>query len=910
MDESALDGYTLSFINGEGIHYGTIYMKNTENTSKKVSVDKKWFGMEGEITTWPTGVVLNVQLMKRAADGTVAAVMDPAFYSSPENTANLTWSNPLQLSASTPRATWKYLDDLQTGESYEVHEVSVEYGGSTYSVTDGKVTVNGVTYQVFNGTVVNKKATVTNAAQTNVNVTKTWDLPAGENVSFEKPDNAVVASGYLSGDTVTVPKTALVIGVQLHRQGHDGNGDPVANSDFDLSNPAEAKYGEVKQLFSAATPTAGGRYTGIFADAANWGGTWQNLPTASVDANGVTTTYTYSVEEVLVTVPANIMHNGSNGQVNILEHFLVTSDAATTPGTTAITNKLVPNYYLDVTKVWKDANDNPITGEPIEFQLLRRVSAGGASGSGGATPGDDAIVEIYNLWARETPLWSSNVYNDSSHNNIHIKVGDEVEITWPVWIGTSDVVWNGCDAHSISYNNNSAIGILHFVVTSANVKIYANTSAPGAVTVERIQAYTPAYHDEVLQISALGDYEPDSTGTATFTLNAANNWSMRFMYLPLTGVENGSTVNYTYSVQEVSPNVAGLSGTDSNGNAFTVSYSGAPYDPAPASPGGNPQSGAITITNQYKQVKVNPVDLNIHKKKEGNNGYEDAPGIQFTLRVKKADGTVGAIVATGTTDANGKLTLNIPVSAMEGTKTFILYEDNRPTGYISDSPWEVTATGTASESGGITTYNWAITSVTGKSGTPLSPASLYYTILNPSDKADLKIVKIDETTRAATPTRLPGAEFTLYKWNGLAYAVVNSTIVTNADGEAVFEVEEYGEYMLVESKSPSGYNPMKGPVYFNVTHDWVNDQSVLTRYAQPCDFSGVRTVIAGDTETINVTYTQAASGNPATFTIGNTPGVELPATGGPGTAVYTVSGLSLMAVSLWLLLRRRKEQTR
>ena len=40
-----------------------------------------------------------------------------------------------------------------------------------------------------------------------------------------------------------------------------------------------------------------------------------------------------------------------------------------------------------------------------------------------------------------------------------------------------------------------------------------------------------------------------------------------------------------------------------------------------------------------------------------------------------------------------------------------------------------------------------------------------------------------------------------------------------------------------------------------------------------------------------------------TFTIENEPGIELPATGGPGTAVYTVSGLSVMAAALWLIMR-------
>ena len=37
------------------------------------------------------------------------------------------------------------------------------------------------------------------------------------------------------------------------------------------------------------------------------------------------------------------------------------------------------------------------------------------------------------------------------------------------------------------------------------------------------------------------------------------------------------------------------------------------------------------------------------------------------------------------------------------------------------------------------------------------------------------------------------------------------------------------------------------------------------------------------------------------------PGVELPATGGPGTAAYTISGLALILGALWMLLRRRRE---
>ena len=54
-----------------------------------------------------------------------------------------------------------------------------------------------------------------------------------------------------------------------------------------------------------------------------------------------------------------------------------------------------------------------------------------------------------------------------------------------------------------------------------------------------------------------------------------------------------------------------------------------------------------------------------------------------------------------------------------------------------------------------------------------------------------------------------------------------------------------------------------------------------------------------------------AAVTPDTVAITNTytPGVELPATGGPGTLVYTVTGLTLtLGAALWLILSRRKRE--
>ena len=66
--------------------------------------------------------------------------------------------------------------------------------------------------------------------------------------------------------------------------------------------------------------------------------------------------------------------------------------------------------------------------------------------------------------------------------------------------------------------------------------------------------------------------------------------------------------------------------------------------------------------------------------------------------------------------------------------------------------------------------------------------------------------------------------------------------------------------------------------------------------------------VEDDPETADADESKPAE--PATFTVGNTPGVELPATGGPGTLIFTFFGLALMILAGVLMISRKRKTNR
>lgn len=163
--------------------------------------------------------------------------------------------------------------------------------------------------------------------------------------------------------------------------------------------------------------------------------------------------------------------------------------------------------------------------------------------------------------------------------------------------------------------------------------------------------------------------------------------------------------------------------------------------------------------------------------------------------------------------------------------------------------------------------------------------------------ANVKVIKTG-TNNAA----LSGAVFSLHR-SFLGFMVPApirgyEALTTNSSGELayangtpiIFTLEE-GVYFLKEESAPAGYIPLQNPIRLEIRDK-----------ARP-EYSNVLTATIQN-DPLSVT----TDGNYQVLTVPNTPGVELPSTGGPGTAAYLAVGLALMALALILTRLRKRVQ--
>lgn len=176
--------------------------------------------------------------------------------------------------------------------------------------------------------------------------------------------------------------------------------------------------------------------------------------------------------------------------------------------------------------------------------------------------------------------------------------------------------------------------------------------------------------------------------------------------------------------------------------------------------------------------------------------------------------------------------------------------------------------------------------------------------------ANIKKVANDGTTLITAPAefKLTKQDGTLVKFftvDGVCYVAGDDKsdaldVLTTVNGKLDIKGLGEGDYVLTETKAPSGYVLPKGTITFNVK-DTASNHGILA--------SDVTVVNAGKAEFVNA----AAENNTVKFDVKNKTqsdigGTTLPATGGMGTMIFTIGGLCVMAaaVGLGVYLNKKK----
>ena len=282
----------------------------------------------------------------------------------------------------------------------------------------------------------------------------------------------------------------------------------------------------------------------------------------------------------------------------------------------------------------------------------------------------------------------------------------------------------------------------------------------------------------------------------------------------------------------------------------------------------NEQLGGITVT---KTVRLNGTETNELGTEFWVGVYSDADATVLVAEPQKIT----------THDGAGSVTFNdLPAG------TYYVYE---LTGENGDP-----ITGTSAVIG---EHEYHVT--TDNSNAVISKEALIGTasVVNDAYSTNIKVIKVDESTRESeTKKYLSGAEFSIEKkdasGNYSAYPNAEQNKATsNQSGILTFDALPDGDYRITENAAPAGYIRTNSELYFTISEGsvtWTND-------------SGTE---------INEQPMVSYESEEKAFTVGNTPGAELPATGGSGTLIYTITGIFLITLAGTLLVARKRKANR
>ena len=170
------------------------------------------------------------------------------------------------------------------------------------------------------------------------------------------------------------------------------------------------------------------------------------------------------------------------------------------------------------------------------------------------------------------------------------------------------------------------------------------------------------------------------------------------------------------------------------------------------------------------------------------------------------------------------------------------------------------------------------------------------TFTNTLSKISIDLVKV----RTGTDERLSGAVFQLQReypknTDGGEGAETSGTEfrdyrdpITVTDAVEIGDLPD-GNYRLIEKQAPTGFIMMSSQITFSVQNGEISQTNA---------------------DGTTVKYSEKTGDKPDTLTIGNTAGVELPATGGTGTVLYTFLGLMILLLAGGLLVFNKRRGAR
>lgn len=127
-------------------------------------------------------------------------------------------------------------------------------------------------------------------------------------------------------------------------------------------------------------------------------------------------------------------------------------------------------------------------------------------------------------------------------------------------------------------------------------------------------------------------------------------------------------------------------------------------------------------------------------------------------------------------------------------------------------------------------------------------------------------------------------------------SVASNTVKTNAEGKIYIRGLEAGTYFLTETKTNAGYVLLKNPV------------KIVIEQTNPKTGAASATVDDKNTTMKEDSLNQGSTTAEVPLTVVNHKGFDLPATGGAGTALFTIAGIVIVAVAAALLFMRKKSQ--